>query len=108
MRSIMAEGRFRSNNTCMDDEASLLEAIRHDPGDALAWLALADRLEEAGQPDRAELSRLTRRACALAVDDPARPGVERRVAGLLRAGVRPCVPELVNSIGTRFAMVPPG
>jgi formylglycine-generating enzyme required for sulfatase activity len=34
--------------------------------------------------------------------------MEDRVAGLLNAGVRPVVPEVVNSIGMRLALIPPG
>ncbi|MBY0228364.1 MAG: TIGR02996 domain-containing protein, partial [Gemmataceae bacterium] len=49
----------------MDAISFLLAALRAAPGDELAWLALADGLEEAGQTARAELSRLTRRLLPL-------------------------------------------
>jgi uncharacterized protein (TIGR02996 family) len=92
----------------MQDEAILHEAIRRDPGDKLAWLALADWLEENGQPDRAELLRLWRKTRTLPWDAATRRKPEREIARLLRAGVRPAVPQVVNSIGMKFALVPPG
>jgi uncharacterized protein (TIGR02996 family) len=36
----------------------LLQALHRDPGDTTAWLTLADALEESGQVERAELTRL--------------------------------------------------
>src|SRR5262245_4157074 len=92
----------------MTDESLLLEALRRDPGDPVAWLALADWLEEAGQPRRAELSRLTRRAQSLAPDCTDRPGVEAALVAMLAEGVAPCFPQITNSLGMRFVMVPPG
>ena len=44
----------------MNTESTLLQAIHAAPEDDLAWLALADWLEEHGQPGRAELLRLHR------------------------------------------------
>ena len=72
--------------------------------------ALADWLEDDGQGDRAELVRLIRRLRAMPVAERSdeRTRMETRVAGLLTAGVRPVVPGLVNSIGMRFALIPPG
>ncbi len=92
----------------MDTERTLLEAIRRDPADDLAWAALADALEEAGEAQRADLARLTLRARRMPTDGPLRPGVEGAVAVLLRAGARPSVPEVTNSLGMRFALVPAG
>jgi uncharacterized protein (TIGR02996 family) len=67
----------------MSDAVSvLLRALRADPGDETTWLAFADALEESGESDRAEL---TRRALRL-FDWPQRS----------------------NSIGMRFALIPPG
>jgi uncharacterized protein (TIGR02996 family) len=77
----------------------LLEALHRDCSDETAWLALAGALEESGQSDRAELTRLLRHRCA---------ETEARVQELLQGGVPPCVPELVNSIGMRFVLIPPG
>jgi uncharacterized protein (TIGR02996 family) len=92
----------------MTDEFLLLEALRRDPGDAVAWLALADWLEESGQPRRAELSRLTRHARALAPDCTDRPVVEAAIVAMLAEGVAPCFPQITNSMGMRFVMVPSG
>jgi uncharacterized protein (TIGR02996 family) len=77
----------------------LLEALHREPSDVTAWLALADALEEAGQADRAELTRLLRHRC---------DQTEPRVQELLQGGVLPCVPERTNSIGMRFVLIPPG
>jgi uncharacterized protein (TIGR02996 family) len=91
-------------------EAVLLQALHKDPTDKLTWLALADWLEEDGRPQRAELLRLVRRLRALPVMEvtPERARLEARLAGLLNAGVRPVVPEVLNSIGMRLALIPPG
>jgi len=92
----------------MDDDRTLLEVIGRDPADGLAWLALADSLEESGQPRRAELLRLTRRVMGMPFDHPARHAHEADVAALLVEGVCPCVPEIETSFGMRFVLVPPG
>jgi uncharacterized protein (TIGR02996 family) len=77
----------------------LLEALHAEPSDETAWLALADALEESGQSERAELTRLLRRRSAEA---------EPRVQALLASGVRPCLPERTRSLGMRFVLVPAG
>jgi uncharacterized protein (TIGR02996 family) len=84
----------------------LLDALRDDPGDHTAWLALADALEEDGQTERAELTRLTCRLRGLPFGQGATE--QQRVVELLQGGVRPCVPEVVNSLGMRFARIPTG
>jgi uncharacterized protein (TIGR02996 family) len=91
-------------------EAAFLAALHAEPNDEATWLALADWLEEDGQADRAELVRLVRHLRTLPVMEvtPERAGLEGRVAELLNAGVRPVVPEVVNSIGMRLALIPPG
>src|SRR4051794_8155950 len=93
-----------------DTEQTLLAALHADSSDETAWLALADHLEESGQPDRAELVRLCRRLRGLPVRrrTRARAALEGRLAELLLAGVRPAVPELLNSVGMRFALIGPG
>jgi uncharacterized protein (TIGR02996 family) len=91
----------------MTTEPSLLQAIAADPADPLAWQALAAWLEEQGQLDRAELSRLTLRL-RLERDHTDWPRWQARVQELLAAGVTPCVPEMTNSIGMRFVLIPPG
>jgi uncharacterized protein (TIGR02996 family) len=92
----------------MTQGAVLQGAIVRDPGDDLAWLALADWLEEDGQAARAELLRLTRRLRDVAWDAIDRPEMERRVVELLRAGVEPANPELTDTVGMRFRLIPPG
>jgi uncharacterized protein (TIGR02996 family) len=92
------------------NEAAFLSAIHEAPADDVAWLACADWLDDAGQSDRAELVRLTRRLRVLPTMEPTveRVSAEVRVAALLNAGVRPIVPEIVNDLGMRFALIPPG
>jgi uncharacterized protein (TIGR02996 family) len=90
----------------MDMEEVFLRAIREDPGDETPWLALADWLEERGDP-RAELVRLQQILCRATIT-PERARQEERLRELLAAGVRPCVPLLTNSIGMRLALVPAG
>jgi uncharacterized protein (TIGR02996 family) len=91
-------------------EAAFLAALHAEPNDEATWLALADWLDEDGRADRAELVRLVRRLRVLPVMKRSRERaeMERRVAHLLNAGVRPVVPEVVNSIGMRLALIPPG
>jgi uncharacterized protein (TIGR02996 family) len=91
-------------------EEALLAALHADPNDETTWAALTDWLEEQGQPERAELVRLNRRLRKLSFRSrtAARSRVEDRIAALLRAGVRPAVPEVVNAIGMRLALIPPG
>jgi formylglycine-generating enzyme len=88
----------------VDTERALLGAIRADPSDHAARLALADWLEEAGRAEQAELLRLH-------VRQMTREGSRQellRLNALLAAGVRPVVPEVVNSLGMRFALIPAG
>ena len=87
-------------------EAAFLQNIMDDPaGAATTWLVLADWLEEHSDP-RAELVRL--------LHDPRyRPGWtplqrDEHVRERLAAGVLPCVPTVVNSVGMRFALIPAG
>jgi uncharacterized protein (TIGR02996 family) len=87
---------------------TLLSAIAANPSDELAWLALADALEESGEPRRAELTRLTRQLLSLGRTARKRRPTETRVQELLIVGVRPCVPEITNSIGMRLVLIPPG
>jgi uncharacterized protein (TIGR02996 family) len=87
---------------------TLLRAIAANPGDELAWLALADALEEAGEPLRGELVRLTRRLLSMKRGARGRRTVESRIQAIILGGVRPCVPEITNSVGMRFVSVPAG
>jgi uncharacterized protein (TIGR02996 family) len=91
-------------------EATFLQSLNASPNDELTWLALADWLDEDGQSGRAELVRLVRRLRAVPVmrRTKARAALEDRAAALLASGVRPAAPEVVNSVGMRLALVPPG
>src|SRR4051794_41797581 len=91
----------------MTTEPSLLQAVAADPSDPLVWQALADWLEESGQDGRAELARLVLRL-RLERGHRHRWRWQKRVQELLAAGVRPCVPEMTNSVGMRLVLVPPG
>jgi len=92
------------------NEDAFLSALHDAPNDEVTWLALADWLEEHDQPLRAELIRLVRhsRTLPLMRRTQERARTEDRIVELLLAGVRPAVPEVVNSIGMRLALVPPG
>jgi uncharacterized protein (TIGR02996 family) len=91
-------------------EEAFLQALRTEPNDETTWLALADWLEENGQEQRAELVRLVRRLRTLPVMKRSRERarLEDRVAAMLAASVRQAVPEVVNSIDMRLALIPPG
>src|SRR5204863_8982248 len=65
------------------EAAALLRAIRDCPDDDLPRLALADWLEEAGDPDRAAFLRTQVELSRLPDDDPRRPGLEDREHELL-------------------------
>jgi uncharacterized protein (TIGR02996 family) len=91
----------------MDIEQAVLQAIHDNPSDETSWLVLADWLEENGQTDRADMLRLHRQLRDLHTDDERKP-LEDRFQKMLRAGVRPCVPVLKNSIGMELALIPPG
>jgi uncharacterized protein (TIGR02996 family) len=90
----------------MDTLAALVQSLHADPRDAACWLALADCLEETGEPERGELMRL--RTALLAADVECRPEMEVRLRALVDAGVRPVVPAVVNSVGMVMALIPPG
>ncbi len=86
--------------------ATLLAALHATPGDDVAWLALADALEEEDDP-RAEMTRLVT-ALRRLPDGDERDAHEGRLFELLAGGMRPVVPEVVNSLGMRLALIPPG
>lgn len=92
----------------MTPEQVLLAAIVADPCDDLAWLALADWLEESGQEPRAELLRLTRTLLTLPRTDEHRPGLETRQWALLLAGTQPCFPRRTLAHGIEVVLIPPG
>jgi uncharacterized protein (TIGR02996 family) len=91
----------------------LTAALERDPGDDMAWLVLADALEEqggagAGQAEATRLSVWLRRR----LDDPERPAWERRLLELLGQGVRPCLPRkivsLAEGVELPLVLIPPG
>ncbi len=97
----------------MTELSSLLSCLHQTPDDEVLWLAVADRLEEQGEAERAELLRLTRTLQASGTASACRAtagrvSAEQRIRELLSCGVRPCVPEVVNSIGMRFVLIPAG
>jgi uncharacterized protein (TIGR02996 family) len=91
----------------MDTRTTLLHALHANPADEMTWLALADCLEEEGESQRAEVTRLW---LALRRQHRSAPRRHReaRLEGLLRAGVRPCVPTVTNALGMELALVPAG
>jgi uncharacterized protein (TIGR02996 family) len=90
----------------MDQEQAFLQAMREQPRDLTTRLVFADWLEERGDP-RGELLRLTH-TLTQATDQPNRHELEDRLRSLLAAGVQPVGPFWMNSLGIRFAWVPPG
>src|SRR3954447_9296145 len=92
----------------MDPRGALLQSLHDDPADEVAWLALADALEEAGESPRAELLRLHRSLPRLRSGLKKRLGLEGHIQQLLASGVRPCVPALANSIGLELTLIPAG
>jgi uncharacterized protein (TIGR02996 family) len=94
----------------MEVESALLEALHQDPSDDAARLALADWLDEQGEPARAAQAEALRLHVALRREpgSPSFEGREARLHALLASGVVPCVPERTNSLGMRFALIPPG
>jgi uncharacterized protein (TIGR02996 family) len=85
----------------MNPTAFLLQAITRDPADALAWLALADALEEQGETNQAILLRETRLLCS-------EQGDQSQVQTLLRLGTPPIGPELSGPLGLCFRLIPAG
>jgi uncharacterized protein (TIGR02996 family) len=90
----------------MDVEAALEQALHDNPDDDTSWHAVADWLEERADP-RAELLRL-HRSLREELDFEERTYRQGRLQELLEHGVRPWMPELVNSLGMRFALIPAG
>jgi uncharacterized protein (TIGR02996 family) len=85
---------------------TLLRAIQAAPDDRLAWLALADGLEEQSDQRGVLLRALLELLEGPQVPD--RPALEGRLRELIAAGVRPCLPVLTNALGQTLVLVPPG
>jgi uncharacterized protein (TIGR02996 family) len=81
-------------------------ALGQNPDDTSLRLVFADFLEERGDL-RGELIRLMH-TLTQSIDVPGRQELETRLRGLLQQGVRPVGPFWTNSIGMKFAWVPPG
>jgi uncharacterized protein (TIGR02996 family) len=90
----------------------MLSAIAADPGDDMAWLALADCLEEQGRPDQADLVRLRERLRREPSDQPGRLEREARLQEMLASGVHPVTPTVIVPLTRRksieLALIPPG
>ncbi|MGL4550693.1 MAG: SUMF1/EgtB/PvdO family nonheme iron enzyme [Gemmataceae bacterium] len=95
----------------MSDEDALLAAIRADPADRVAWLALADWLEENDLPAHGELLRLQLWLTGH-LDDAQRPAAEARQRQLLRDGLVPRVPQrrvvLKDEVRLTLSLIPAG
>jgi uncharacterized protein (TIGR02996 family) len=90
----------------MEQEQAFLQAMLEAPRDLALRLIFADWLEENGD-SRGELLRLSH----LLTQDPDLPNrmqLEDRLRSLLEAGVQSVGPFWTNTIGMRFAWIPPG
>ncbi len=90
----------------MNTEDAFFTAIGNNPADVSIRLIFADWLEEQGDA-RGELLRLLH-VLTQELHPPERPTLEARLRELLAAGVEPVGPFWTNSIGMRFACIPPG
>src|SRR5580698_5344987 len=90
----------------MNEEAAFVQAMLANPHDLTLRLVFADWLEERGDP-RGELLRLLH-TLTQSVDVPGRVQMEERLRSLLESGVKPVGPFVTNSVGMRFALIPPG
>jgi formylglycine-generating enzyme required for sulfatase activity len=90
---------------------TLRQALVVDPADHMAWLALADSLEEDGAADCADLIHL-REWLREAPENDDRRRKECRLHELLRQGVRPVMPRLrvvlAAEASLEMVLIPPG
>ena len=97
----------RRGDANMDTEGTLLAALHADPTDHACWLALADWLEEDGQPRRAELLRL--RLLLQHAAAPSGTDAEKRLRQLLDEGTKPVAPVLdTTRPACSLALIPAG
>jgi uncharacterized protein (TIGR02996 family) len=90
------------------DFETMLAGIERDPADRVAWLALADALEEHGETERAEVLRLGLQVRE-APEDKKSEAAERRLRALLRDGVTAGHPvRTIHEIGMKLVLLPPG
>lgn len=80
--------------------------MQERPDDTSLRLIYADWLEERADP-RAELLRLLH-TLTHSIEVPDRQKLEKRLRSLLADGVQPVGPFFTNSIGMKFAWIPPG
>ena len=90
----------------MNEEQAFQQAMLENPNDLALRMVFADWLEERGDP-RGELLRLTH-TLTQSIDVPQRAEFEARVQSLVDRGVQAVGPFWTNSIGMRFAWIPPG
>src|ERR1700731_920780 len=90
----------------IQEEATFLQALNEKPDNAALRLVFADWLEERGDP-RGELLRLTH-ILTQSVNVPQRAELEARMQTLVHEGVAAIGPFRTNTLGMRFAWIPPG
>jgi uncharacterized protein (TIGR02996 family) len=90
----------------VNTEGAWLQAILSCPSDLSIRLIFADWLQERDDP-RADLLRLLHELTQN-LDPPNRPEKEAQLRELLADGVQPVGPFRTNSVGMRFALIPPG
>ena len=109
-RLVLTPSKDHPMITDTDTLAALTLAILESPADPLAWLALADYLEESGEDDRSALVRATLAMRQAVPGTPDHTQHQQTVQILIARGIQPCHPtiELDALPGARFAVIPPG
>ena len=92
----------------MNDLDQLCAALIQMPHDELGWLALADCLEEQGHTNQAQGLRLYRLLHNRPRQDPKRRQIERQLQDWLRKRPQVFTIHVVNSLGMRLILIPPG
>jgi uncharacterized protein (TIGR02996 family) len=90
----------------MHDEHAFLQAMQEHPEDSALRLVFADWLEERGD-ERGTLLRLLH-TLTQSVHVRRRRELENRLRNLLARGAQPVGPFVTNSVGMKFAWIPPG